>query len=502
MRRLIPLLCLVTAAGSAAAQARPGAAAAAPSSPTVSGTVYDSLHGGPLRGATIVVEGITLTATSDSAGRYSIPLDSLGTGRRLFSFFHPAIDTLGIAAPPRSVMLEKGVSAIVDLAVPSGRTIVDMFCQPSPNGGDRTLIMGDVRDADADKPLPGALVVVQWAAMTIGNSTISRLPQAASVFADSNGLYRICGVPAQLPLRAQARKRPKMSGFIDLLLQPNGVVVQEFLVGDRPQTAAAAPAPGTGAAAGTAAVAGAAAAPDAPLGKSVLTGSIVDGKGQPLEGAQLLLVGTSRSAKADYKGNFKMTGLPAGTQKVEVRLLSYQMKTYVVNLTPAKAAHLSVVLDTRAQVLDPVVVSAQETSDIPGFDQRKAAGLGTYFTKKQIDAANDGAITDIFRQAPGMKVMFVNGQYTVVANRLNQTCSSAQWYVDGTQYNMTADDNPDELFLPSEVEAIEVYNSATTTPIQYQGSQSACGTILIWTVHGKIHPKKKPPAASSDTTSH
>ena len=52
-----------------------------------------------------------------------MPLDSLGAGTRPFTFFHPALDTLGIAAPPRTVVLEKGVSAIVDLAVPSGRTI-------------------------------------------------------------------------------------------------------------------------------------------------------------------------------------------------------------------------------------------------------------------------------------------------------------------------------------------------------------------------------------------
>ena len=107
----------------------------------------------------------------------------------------------------------------------------------------------------------------------------------------------------------------------------------------------------------------------------MLTGTVTGGDGKPLEGAQVLLVGTTRSARADYKGNFRMTGLPAGTQKVEVRLLSYQLKSYVVNLSAVNEAHLTAVLDTRAQVLDPVITTAKETSDIPGFDQRKAAGI-------------------------------------------------------------------------------------------------------------------------------
>jgi hypothetical protein len=311
----------------------------------------------------------------------------------------------------------------------------------------------------------------------------------------------LCGVPARVALRAQARKRPKSSGFIDLTLEPYGVVIQEFLVGDRPQSAgttATTANPAAGAATGAAT--GAAAGPPAPLGKSVLTGTVMGPDGAPLEGAQVLLVGTSLSAKADYKGAFRMTGLPAGTQKVEVRLLSYQMKSYVVNLSTVREAHLNAVLDARAQVLDPVIVTANETTDIPGFDERKKLGLGTYFTKSQIQDANSGAITDIFRRVPGMKVMFSNGQYIVVSNRLNQSCVSAQWYVDGAPYQMTDQDDPDELFPPIEVEAIEVYNSATTTPVQYQGNQSACGTILIWTMHGHMTKKPKKPATTSTSS--
>ena len=34
---------------------------------------------------------------------------------------------------------------------------------------------------------------------------------------------------------------------------------------------------------------------------------------------------------------------------------------------------------------------------------------------------------------------------------------------------------------PEQIEAVELYSSAATIPMQYNGTGSACGVILIWT---------------------
>jgi hypothetical protein len=484
MRRL--LLPALFAAAVLPAQARPGSAPVKPAAPraTLSGQVYDSLAGKMLKGATVMVSASSVSAMTDSTGTYQLDIDSVGEGRHVVSFFHPSLDSIGIAPPPRTVVLHAGKSDVLDLAVPSATTIVNAYCRDRSGNESRTLIMGDVRDAEADKPLAGAFVVVQWKAMIVGNSTISTLPQALNVRADSNGFFRMCGVPAEMPLRAQARLSGKASGFIDLVVQRGGLVIQQFLVGVRPPPPEASL---------TATGAVAAPAPTGPLGTSTVAGTVVGGDGAPLEGAQVYLVGTTRSAKADYKGSFRLGGLPAGTQTIEVRLLSYQPRRYTVNLAPQKEAHLSAVLDQRAQVLDPVITVAKESSGIPGFDERAKSGQGRFFTRSQIVDANSNAITDLFRQVAGMQVLSVNGQYLVVSTRASATCKSAQWYVDGSPYD-PGDENIDEMFRPTEVQAIEVYNSATTTPIEYQGQHSACGTILIWTNRGKnMKPKPAPP---------
>ena len=505
MRRLIfPALCLATALRAQAhpAPARPAPAPAPAPAPTVrhapvttvSGFVYDSLSDAPLSKATVIIGGTAASAVTDSAGHYSIDADSVPDGTYQLSFFHPALDSIGIAPPPRTIVLKGRASLAVDLAMPSSPTIIRAVCPDSLRDRQRGLLLGDVRDAETDQPLAGAFVVVQWAEMTLGNSTLSRLPQALSTRTDSDGLFRICGIPSQTPLRAQARKSPKASGFIDLNFPPSGLVVQQFLIGVPPKIAAAPPgAPGVPATTATAA---------APLGSSTLVGSVVGADGNPLEGAQVLLIGTTLtvSAKADAKGNFRLNGLPSGTHTVEVRLLSYQPKHYVVNLAPHREAHLVAKLDTRAQVLDPVVVTAKETTPVPGFDQRAARETGVFMTAKQIEQSGVMSTSDLFRRVPGMQVVAVNGQYVIVGNRSSSfNCTEVQWYVDGVQYQSNGDDM-DAVVKPNEIEAIEVYSSATDTPMQFQGPQSQCGTVVLWTKRAHVKQKTAPapaPAPSS-----
>ncbi len=38
---------------------------------------------------------------------------------------------------------------------------------------------------------------------------------------------------------------------------------------------------------------------------------------------------------------------------------------------------------------------------------------------------------------------------------------------------------------PEEVYAIEVYRTPSQIPIEYGGAESACGVLLIWTIHGR-----------------
>ena len=451
--------------------------------PTLSGIVYDSLHDEPVRGATVVIAGSTHQAVTDSTGTYHFDVDSLPEGVHVVGFFMAGMDSLGITPPPRQISIRHGESSVLDLGVPSMRTVLHVVCRDSASDG-RGLMMGVVRDAETDAPLPGALVVVMWTEMNIGSSSLSKLPKAVHTTVGPRGFYRVCGIPNGVALRAQARTAVKASGWIDVSMPPGGVLQRDFLMGQRvvaSAPAAASTAPGTTVPT---------AAPK-PLGTARLNGTVVGADGKPLEGAQVYLVGTAIGARADSRGVFRLTGLPAGTQTVEVRLLSYSPKRYTVDLSPQREARLAAVMDAKAQVLGEITIQGKPTSSIPGFDDRAKRGMGTFLNRADIENRQSVLTTDLFRTIPGLSVGFDGQNYVVQSSRSLGTGCQMQWYLDGSPYDNSSNDL-DQMIRPDDIEGIEVYKSSSEVPVQFQGQNASCGTILVWTKRsaGRTKPGK------------
>lgn len=461
----------------------PRRAAVVEGHPTLSGVVYDSLHDEPVRGATVIIAGSTHQAVTDSNGFYKFLVDSLPEGTVVVGFFMPSMDSLGIAPPARQIALRHGQSAVLDLGTPSMRTVLRVICRDSAMEG-RGLMLGVVRDADTDAPLAGALVVVMWSELNVGTSTLAKLPKAVHATVDQRGSYRVCGIPNGVGLRAQARLATKASGFIDVTMPPGGVLQRDFLVGERVVAAAPAPAPAPGAQ-------GTTAPPIAPkpLGTAQLSGTVLGADGKPLEGAQVYLVGTAIGARADSRGVFRLTGLPSGTQTVEVRQISYALKRFTVDLSPTRESKLAAVLDTRATVLGEVKVEGKAGSSIPGFDDRAKRGMGSFITRDDIEKRQSILTTDLFRTIPGLNVAFDGTNYTVQSSRAGNINCPMQWYLDGSPFD-NSDNSLDQMLRPDDIEGIEIYKSASEVPVQYQGQNASCGTILVWTKRAATRRKK------------
>jgi hypothetical protein len=444
--------------------------AAAEGHPTLSGVVYDSLHDEPVRGATVIIAGSAHQTVTDSNGVYRFDVDSLPEGLATVGFFMAGMDSLGITPPVRQIGIHHGESALLDLGVPSMHTVLRVICRDSASEG-RGLMMGVVRNADTDVPLVGALVVVMWTEMSIGTNSLTKLPKAAHTTVGARGDYRICGLPNGVALRAQARLGSKASGWIDVTMPPGGVLQRDFLVGERLVAAAPAPAAAPGSPSAVPA------APK-PLGTAQLSGTVVGSDGKPLEGAHVYLVGSAVGARADSRGVFRLNGLPAGTQTVEVRQLSFAPKRYTVDLSPARESRLAAVMDTKAQVLGEITVEGKPTSGIPGFDDRAKRGLGTFLTRDEIEKRQSVLTTDLFRTIPGLTVGFDGSNYVVQSSR--GTGCQVQWYLDGSPFDNSQNDL-DQMLRPDDIEAVEVYKSPSEVPVQFQGHNGSCGTILVWT---------------------
>jgi hypothetical protein len=463
----------------------PRRAAAPEGHATLSGEVFDSLRDEPVHGATVIIAGTTHQTVTDANGMYKFSVDSLPEGTVVVGFFMPSMDSLGIAPPARQIVIRHGESALLDLGTPSMRTVLRVMCRDSASEG-RGLMMGVVRDADSDAPLVGALVVVMWTEMNIGTSTLAKLPKAVHTTVNEHGSYRVCGVPNSVALRAQARLGSKASGWIDVTMPPGGVLQRDFLVGERIVAAAPTPEPAQGTTAAPVA------APK-PLGTAQLSGTVMGPDGKPLEGAQVYLVGTAIGARADSRGLFRLTGLPSGTQTVEVRQISFALKRYTVDLSPARESKLAAVLDMRARVLGEVTVEAKAASSIPGLDARMKRGMGNFITREEIEKRQSILLTDLFRTLPGVNVAFDGTNYTVQSSRSGNLSCPMQWYLDGSPYDNT-DNSIDQFLRPDDIEAIEVYKSSSEVPVQFQGSNSSCGTILVWTKRAVGRKKPAAPA--------
>lgn len=441
----------------------------------ISGFVLDSMTNQPLEGAVVLLSGTSKSVTTDAGGRFRFELDSATSGTYTIGFFHPSLDSLGVTPPPRQIQVRAGGENFVELAVPSARTISYALCPDTSLTDGRGLVAGTVRDASNDQPLDSVRVVLMWTGMSVGNTSVTKVPRAVSVLTDEKGAYHACGVPVGIRVTAQARTRTQRSGWIEVDVPEGGIGTRNFLIGTRPppSSVAARQPSDTGA------------RKTAPLGSAILTGRVTATNGQPLEGAQILLLGTNLGGRTDQNGSFRLGGLPGGTQSIEVRQIGYAPRRYAVDLAPNKTSKVNPVLEERAVVLEAVEVAGKKGSGIPGFDQRKKNGFGTYITRDDIEKRGAIRTTDLFRTIPGVQVQWNGSGYTVQMSRAASGYCPVQYYIDGSPFLSTGGDDMDQIVQPQDIQAIEVYKGATETPAEFQtGGSAACGTIVIWTRRG------------------
>lgn len=440
----------------------------------ISGFVLDSMTNQPLAGAVVLLSGSSTSVTTDAGGRFRFELDSATSGTYTIGFFHPSLDSLGVTPPPRQIQVRAGGENFVELAVPSARTISYALCPDTSLTDGRGLVAGTVRDAADDQPLDSVRVVLMWTGMSVGNSSVTKVPRAVSVLTDERGTYHACGVPVGIRVTAQARTKTQRSGWIEVSVPEAGIGTRNFLIGTRPPRAVAAR---------QSADTGARTA--APLGTAVLSGMVTATNGTPLEGAQILLLGTNLGGRSDHAGKFRLGGLPGGTQSIEVRQIGYAPRRYAVDLAPDKVSEVNPVLEERAVVLEAVEVAGKKGSGIPDFDRRRKSGFGTYITRDDIEKRGAIRTTDLFRTIPGVQVLWNGSGYAIQMSRSASGYCPVQYYIDGSPFLSTGGDDMDQIVQPQDIQAIEVYKGPTETPAEFQGGGSAaCGTIVIWTRRG------------------
>jgi len=215
--------------------------------------------------------------------------------------------------------------------------------------------------------------------------------------------------------------------------------------------------------------------------EGALRGVVADSAGAPIVGADVGIVSLHKLTRTDDRGRFSFEKIPLGAVEMSVRRLGYEPQTVQATVSNTLEMSYNVTLIARPAMLDPLDVSGNRRHvAIEGFHQRRMRGIGTFITRDDITARNANQLTDVLRMTSGVQVVRTrsgSGIRFTSSPSVRRDCPPTMW-IDGQRApGIEIDELPVD-----DIEGIELYRGASTTPPQFTyGSGAACGTVVVWT---------------------
>jgi len=420
----------------------------------VVGVVLDSINGGYLTGATVLLDGAQRSVDTDSAGRFSF--DSLPPGTYQLGVFHPLLDELDISITPKPFHAGADSASVVILSVPSPATVVASRCPAQKN---ESAFIGHVSDPATMAPVTGADVSMAWNEIEVSKSVgIRNTPHLLHDTTDHNGAYVFCGLPNSLDATIKARRGSASTGEIGISLggRPIEVRRRNLFLSDEDSAAK--------------------------TGKAVVSGVVTLEGNPPNAISRVELQGTGIATVTNEKGEFTLTNLPSGSRNILARHLGYAAETVPVDLNPRTPEHVTLKLPKFVAMMDPVLVTARRNValDKVGFNQRKKSAFGYFIGPERIAQMHAFYMTDILRMVPGLRIGYDDHGQPVVTSTRDILGSCVEYYVDDVPFIELSPGDINSFVSGGEVMAVEVYQSGAV-PAQYSRSTGRCTSIVMWT---------------------
>jgi hypothetical protein len=439
---------------------------------SITGVAVDSVRGGYLRGATVIVNGTARSATTDSLGRFRI--DSVPPGAHYLEVMHPLLDSLSLSVRSPSRELTAGQPMSFILSVPSAQTIVNAKCTADERARGAAALFGTVTDADTEAPSTGAEVSVEWTDYQVGRRSINKMPQRRAGNVRADGTYRVCGIPDDLTTGVLAIRGADSTGLVPVNFA-NGVAIVSFHLPPAGQAAhVPAKAPGDS----TAAL--------APRGTAVLTGKVVDASGSPLANARVAVEADQTATTTDNQGAFRLTGVRTGTRSLSVRRIGFASVEMPVDVSAVAPKNVTITMARYVAMLDAVRVTAMREIGLQrvGFVDRQRAGAGKFFGPDDIEKRNPQRISNLLEGVSSLRMGTNADGKRYVTGRHN---GCVGYVVDGIRWFSTnptdVDLSPDSYISTAEIAAVEVYDelAAPAEFARYSITGEPCAVVVIWT---------------------
>jgi carboxypeptidase family protein len=216
---------------------------------------------------------------------------------------------------------------------------------------------------------------------------------------------------------------------------------------------------------------------------STLVAGVADAEtGQPLEGAEVILLGVHRLARANALGEATIGKVPAGPQRVRVRRLGYAPAEIDIAMTGDTTGAVFR-LQRSAVQLGTVNVEAEwvppKMKDVEG---RRRQGIGRFLSDEQLDTDRDRDFQlALTTRLPGLKtVIDSNGHRVLASTRDNLGLGGiSPCYTTVYLDDMLIQREDADLIRTWDLAAVEYYAS-TEVPVRYRTKAYGCGVLLLW----------------------
>lgn len=266
-----------------------------------------------------------------------------------------------------------------------------------------------------------------------------------------------------------------------------------------------------------------------PVEGQVVRGRLLDlTSNEPIPGGMLTLITEQGQAVvsvvAGEDGAYRLEAPGPGQYFIEASCFGY--RTWIDGPIDLRAGddweteyHLGAIpfeLDTVAVTITATVHTA--FLERVGFYERQKSDFGHFITRAEIERRAPARMTDLLRSIPGVRVVPGSGglsrsslSFRGSALSMGGACHP-RVYVDGlivilgdarvrgtniygfpeeeTEVEADPTERPeialDDVVIPVDVEAVEVYRRAAEVPVHFGGSSTVtqCGVIAIWTRRG------------------
>ena len=201
-----------------------------------------------------------------------------------------------------------------------------------------------------------------------------------------------------------------------------------------------------------------------------LKGTVKDQSGEPVVGANVVVVGTTNGAMSDLDGSFEIKKI-ASDATVQVSYIGYKTQTVKVN----NRSQLNIVLEEDTAQLDEVIVVGYGTTS-----KRKTTSAVSTVNADAIAAVPVPNITQsLAGRAPGLIVQQSGGGIDVAANVSIRGGGTPLYVID----NVICEQRDFNNINPDDIESMSILKDASATAIY--GARAANGIIIVTTKRGQ-----------------